>query len=945
MKRKKVSTYSSNTSHQAMREQMADDLGWYNATPYAHLTVAVFLAPGACQRWAMIEDILSTFRAGKTRQKSDPQFRFFVDPGVEIEVYERLEKLDTRLPRLSVCPVVATCATTVMPNIPNIPDIHDQLRSLSEVLAGRLLDCRLAFLPDDADGVACVSRILEEVEGVPALRALFANFPLVEVGFATAGSSERDEPGAQLEAAVAALWERYPRLVESINASVGGYVRRFYYLKEAWHLSHITGRARREPASIGGSDEQAAARVAEFDAAFYATHASPAWYASCRHKKASSILEFDLDSIADTYECQSPVFVDGRWILDRDRLAGQNDPVAVRIAQQATGSGPIVVEPAAVESAAVESAAEPVTEPAARGPRRVSLPLLSKKTDVVLLKMPNHNMDYPHLAIPTITAALRNANYTVVQQDVNVQLRDMLLTAAHLRELTATYLPALGEEFLDAPTEFERIRNAFAYLCYVDDNIGFERVEQVKRRMQAREYEALFCHPDDASVVNLIFVLTGMMHVVIDLALTADEMGVVMDNPVIRFLDKKVKEVSAMAPRIVGFSVIQIQRKATLWFAKRLKQTWDGLVVIGGPDPSTFKQEYLAGNTCIDVCFLKEAEGTFLEFLAGKSPKEIDGIVYRGEDGAICTNESNYDKKNSVFRPDFDGFDLDKFLLPTLPLSTSRGCSFAKCTFCNHYKTYSGYYSNDAIKTVDTLEFLAKRHNTRFFHFVDDMLEVETGTLIAEEIIRRGLDVNIITYARFEAPFFRDTTILEKWQEAGIRVIEWGLESASQRVLNLMIKGVSIKKVQGILDISSSKGIVNKLMLFHNYPGETVEDLRMTVDFLHKNVVEKKVRPFFTVRGRLELRLFTPLEMDSREPEKDPFRKRYERSSSFDSLLGYADEDDYPEKSSYIEKFIDKMSSYLLERNIFSTNDENMSLDLIVLDMKRRGLQPAMHCQ
>jgi hypothetical protein len=110
-------------------------------------------------------------------------------------------------------------------------------------------------------------------------------------------------------------------------------------------------------------------------------------------------------------------------------------------------------------------------------------------------------------------------------------------------------------------------------------------------------------------------------------------------------------------------------------------------------------------------------------------------------------------------------------------------------------------------------------------------------------------------------------------------------------------------------------------------------------------VLAKKVRPFFTVRGKLELRLFTPLEMDSRDHSKSPFRKRYERSSSFDSLLGYADEDDYPKKTEYIEGFINEMSEYLSKNKIFSTNDENMSLDLLILDLKRRGYETVINVQ
>lgn len=567
-----------------------------------------------------------------------------------------------------------------------------------------------------------------------------------------------------------------------------------------------------------------------------------------------------------------------------------------------------------------------------------------RRTDAVLLKMPNHNMDYPHLAVPTLTAALRKNFFKVKQQDVNVLLRDFLLTEEMLKDLAYRFLPELAKAHIDIPADFDRIRNALVYLHYIDNQIGFARVEQVKQKLQARKYEEVFCDEQESSLASLIFVLTGMLHIVIDLALTYDEAGGEIDNPVTNFLHQKVREVAALNPRVVGFSVIQIQRKATLWFARRLKPLIQGKIAVGGPDASTFKEEYLKNNDCIDYAFLKEAETTFLEFLRGKPVEQLDGVVFRDAEGNIKVNEPRHDIQLSIFRPDFDGYDLDKFLLPTLPLSTSRGCAFAKCTFCNHYKTYSGYYSNDAVKTVDIIELLAKRYNTRFFHFVDDMLEVKEGTAIAEELIRRGLDVNILTYARFE-PQFTDEKILELWHKAGIRVIEWGLESASQEVLKKMIKGVSIRQVQNILDISSQKGIVNKLMLFHNYPGETVDQLKMTVDFLRKNVLEKKVRPFFTVRGRLELRLFTPLEITSRDYSKSPFRKRYERSSSFDSLLGYADEDDYPRKVEYIESFINEMSQYLNENKIFSTNDENMSLDLLILDLKRRGLETAVTVQ
>lgn len=926
MKHKKLSAYVPGAWDEAIAARLRDDLHWYNATAYSHLTVALHLPREVLRHWPTVERIVAVFREGKAAQRSDPQFRFFVDPAAGPEVYARLERLDTRLPRFSVCPVVP-----VVPGASTAAALREHLRRLGDTIAGRILDIRLAYLPASIDALDSLTDTLLTAREWP----MVTGYPIVELDFAAPGD------GAAIEAAVARFIETHPTAVESINMSPGSYVRRLHQLKEAWYLGHITGRPLEVAPPEPAHDAPTRERIRDFDDAFHRRHATLDWYNKARHKQASVILEFDLDSIADTYECQSPVFSDGRWILDRDRLAGQIDPVtrvapgAASTAAPRAASGPAVAAPPP-DTPAPATLAGP-------GGRRV-IPI-HRPTEVVLLKMPNHNMDYPHLAIPTITAALRNKHYQVVQQDVNVQLRDVLLSAASLREITHAFLPALAQAFLDSPADLERIRNAIAYLLYVEDNVGFDTIERIKRRMQARDYDALLTDPCDASTVSLVFVLTGMMHIVIDLGLTADETGIEIDNPVVRFLQAKVREVASLRPRIVGFSVIQIQRKATLWFARRLKAIWNGMIVVGGPDPSTFKEEYLCGHPYIDAGFLKEAEHAFIKFLEGTPPAQIPGIVYRGDDGVIRTNEPAFERSGAVFQPDFDGFDLDCFLLPTLPMSTSRGCHFGKCTFCNHHKTYSGYYSNDASRTVDTMEYLSRRHGTRFFHFVDDMLEVESGTAIADELIRRGLDYNIITYARFEAHFQQDPTVLQRWHQAGIRVIEWGLESASQRVLNMMVKGVAVRHVQNILDISAGAGIVNKLMLFHNYPGEMVDDLKMTVDFLRTNVIARKVRPFFTVRGRYELRLYTPLEIDSRSPDKNPFRKRYERSSSFDSLLGYATDDDYREKSDYIEAFIDEMAGYLLERRIFSTNDENMSMDLIVRDMQARGLQPAFHTQ
>src|SRR5215470_7218319 len=110
LRHRRISTYSVVTWDEATRARVVDDLHWYNSTLYANLTVVAHLRADALRNWSTWEQIVSAFREGKGAQKSDPQFRFFVDPDAEPGIYEQLEQIDTRLPRLSVCPIVPTRA-------------------------------------------------------------------------------------------------------------------------------------------------------------------------------------------------------------------------------------------------------------------------------------------------------------------------------------------------------------------------------------------------------------------------------------------------------------------------------------------------------------------------------------------------------------------------------------------------------------------------------------------------------------------------------------------------------------------------------------------------------------------------------------------------------------------------------------------------------------------
>lgn len=555
--------------------------------------------------------------------------------------------------------------------------------------------------------------------------------------------------------------------------------------------------------------------------------------------------------------------------------------------------------------------------------------------DVCLLKLPNHNIDYPHLATPTLAARLREANFSVEMVDVNLEIHDALLTGQALKRVHGELLPQLLWFNRDDIGELRRLRRFAEQYQHIAEAIGYSTIEQQKVHMQRREYDAVFDYDAPAPPLA-VFHVTSINRVLVDRALTMDASG--YPNLVSGLLESEVHRLAEMRPAVVGISLLQIQRRAAIWFAKKLKSITDTTVVIGGPDATTFGREYLEAYDCFDAAFQFEAENSFARFMVGTPITSIPGVAYRTSTGQVQVNAAAHDKARSTFLPDFNGLPLGKYLLPTLPLSASRGCAFAKCKFCNHYRTYSDYYENDATTTVDNLATLASRHGTRHFHFVDDMLEHRLGTAISNEILRRELDVRIMTYARFEPRF--DAEELQLWSRAGIRLVEWGLESASPRVLRSMSKGIALRRVDDLLTAARDAGILSKVLMFHNYPGESVDELRESISFLRQRTVDGTLRPFFALRGRFELRLGTPIETASRL-DATIVGKRFERSHSLSSLVEYHDGPDYDIKRRELDAFLGDMAALTESRGVLPANDDYVSLDLILQEMSETGARLA----
>lgn len=206
------------------------------------------------------------------------------------------------------------------------------------------------------------------------------------------------------------------------------------------------------------------------------------------------------------------------------------------------------------------------------------------------------------------------------------------------------------------------------------------------------------------------------------------------------------------------------------------------------------------------------------------------------------TNCSDY-KQGQVGTPDYDGLLLDKYIsaievinpMHSLwsdgrwnKLTMAHGCYWAKCTFCDVSLDYIKSYEPIAASLiVDRMQELVEKTGENGFHFVDEAAPPSLMKAVAIEIIKRKLVVSWWANVRFEKSFTRDLCLLLK--EAGCIAVSGGLEVASDRLLNLINKGITVEQVAKVSKHFTESGIMVHAYLMYGFPTQTVQE---TVDSL-----------------------------------------------------------------------------------------------------------------
>ena len=322
-----------------------------------------------------------------------------------------------------------------------------------------------------------------------------------------------------------------------------------------------------------------------------------------------------------------------------------------------------------------------------------------------------------------------------------------------------------------------------------------------------------------------------------------------IDKITLRILEERIRETQ---PKMVCVSVpFPGNLYSAFRVAQYLKKYYPNIKIsMGGGFPNTELRDLKDVRVFEFFDFITLDDGERPLELLIKNEKSVDDKAYKRtfllENGSVVYKNNSLKpdyKQSDVGTPDYSDLLLDKYIsvieianpMHSLwsdgrwnKLTLAHGCYWGKCTFCDISLDYIKIYEPIAARTiVDRMEELIEQTGENGFHFVDEAAPPALMREVGLEILRRKISVTWWTNIRFEKSFTSDLCMLLR--ASGCIAVSGGLEVASDRLLELIKKGVTVEQVAKVTQNFADSGIMVHAYLMYGYPTQTIQE---TVDSL-----------------------------------------------------------------------------------------------------------------
>ena len=323
-------------------------------------------------------------------------------------------------------------------------------------------------------------------------------------------------------------------------------------------------------------------------------------------------------------------------------------------------------------------------------------------------------------------------------------------------------------------------------------------------------------------------------------------------------IHETAREACRKHPSIVGITATTPTIKNALKVVSAVKALDSGVVtVVGGVHPTFMPEETLLSCPELDLVVIGEGEQTLLEltqvlkgfqwkgrsYSAAKEFAErvskVDGIAYRDPSNP---NLIRFTPPRAFIQ------DLDKIPLPARDLVpfehykllgkdasigaiiTSRGCPYG-CTYCSSSRIGGLKFRARSVDNVLLeIQELYYKYRLRHIEIIDDIftLNQKRAFEFAKKLKSLKLDIKWVASSRVNT-ISRD--LLRALFSAGLTILYYGVESGSQRILNLMKKGVTLEQIRTAFRITREEGVKSCGSFILGYPGETLDEMKQTIKF------------------------------------------------------------------------------------------------------------------
>jgi radical SAM superfamily enzyme YgiQ (UPF0313 family) len=296
---------------------------------------------------------------------------------------------------------------------------------------------------------------------------------------------------------------------------------------------------------------------------------------------------------------------------------------------------------------------------------------------------------------------------------------------------------------------------------------------------------------------------------------------------------------------VVGIGAMTCELPQAIEQARRLKSAHPGIrVIFGGAHPSADPEECLRTGA-VDYVVAGEGELALVDLLnsldRGDAPAGIAGVWRRDGETIVPMPPSPVPDIEELPRPAYDLLRLDDYFrldspwhFPKSPRAvqfiSSRGCPY-HCSYCHeiHGKKYRGL---SAEKVVDQMEWLVRDLGVREFMMVDDIFNFDLDR--AKRICRGILDRKLAIHMQFPNGVRGDRfdeELVELMRAAGTHYMAIAVETVSEKFQKLIRKNLKVERAEQAIRWAKKHGIEVCGFFMIGFPGETLEEVRRTVDF------------------------------------------------------------------------------------------------------------------